>query len=153
MINNSYFELKRGKYFDLKKHLCNLSSRDIHFAETCLTITSSLARLARQDAGIRNRNDAARKIRSIFRTGLLAGQDLCSIYGCPANPTVSSVGPSRIIPALRETNLESTLALDSNVDVLRAVQDWQPLVSALLSSVSNFTGIWLQRYYNEIDNP
>lgn len=89
LINNSYFELKKGKYFGLKTHLCNVSSRDIHFAETCLTITSSLAQLARQDAGIQNRDDAARKIRSIFRTGLLAGQDLCSIYGCPANPTVS----------------------------------------------------------------
>lgn len=84
---------------------------------------SSLVQLARQDAGIQNRDDAARKIRSIFRSGLLAGQDLCPIYGCPANPTVSPVGPGRIIPALRETNLESTLALDSNVDVLRAVQD------------------------------
>lgn len=79
--------------------------------------------LARQDTGIQNRNDAARKIRSIFRPGLLAGQDLCSIYRCPANPTVSPVGPSRIIPALREANLESALALDSDVDVLRAVQD------------------------------
>lgn len=83
----------------------------------------SLVQLARQDAGIQNRDYVARKIRSIFRPGLLAGQNLCPIYGCPANPAVSPVGPSRIIPTLREANLESALALDSDVDVLRAVQD------------------------------
>jgi len=31
-----------------------------------------LVQLARQDAGVQNRDDAAREIRSIFRTGLLA---------------------------------------------------------------------------------
>lgn len=82
-----------------------------------------LVQLARQDAGVQNRDDAARKIRSIFRTGLLAGQDLCPIYGRPTDPAVSPVSSGRIIPALREANLESALALDSGVDVLRAVQD------------------------------
>lgn len=79
--------------------------------------------LARQDAGIQNWDNVAREIRSIFWTGLLAGQDLCPIYGCPADPAVSSVSSGGIIPTLREANLESALALDSYMDVLRAVQD------------------------------
>jgi len=79
--------------------------------------------LARQDAGVQNRDDAAREIRSIFRTGLLAGQDLCPIYGGPADPAVSPVSSGGIIPTLREANLESALALDSDMDVLRATQD------------------------------
>lgn len=79
--------------------------------------------LARQDAGIQNWDNVAREIRSIFRTGLLADQDLCPIYGGPANPAVSSVSSGGIIPALREANLESALALDSDMDVLRAIQD------------------------------
>lgn len=79
--------------------------------------------LARQDARVQNRDDAAREIRSIFRIGLLAGQDLCPIYGRPADPAVSSVSSGRIIPALREANLESVFALDSDMDILRAVQN------------------------------
>lgn len=111
-----------------------------------------LVQLARQDTGVQNRDDAAREIRSIFRTGLLAGQDLCSIYGSPADPVVSPVSSGGIIPALREANLESALALDSDMDVLRAVQDWHPLVSALLLSVSNLIGNWSQGPYNRIDD-
>lgn len=82
-----------------------------------------LVQLARQDARVQNRDDVAREIRSIFRTGLLAGQDLCPIFGRPADPAVSPVSSGRIIPALREASLESALALDSDMDVLRAVQD------------------------------
>ena len=82
----------------------------------------SFVRAARQDAGIQNRHDAAREVQSIFRAGLLAGQDLCPIHGSAADSAVSPVSPSGIIPALREANLESTLALDSGVHVLRAIQ-------------------------------
>lgn len=111
-----------------------------------------LVQLARQDAGIQNRDDAAREIRSIFRIGLLASQDLCPIYGRPTDSAVSPVSSGGIIPALREANLESALALDSDMDVLRAVQNWQPLVSASLLPVSNFTGNRSQGPDNKIDD-